>query len=227
MKRLTRFERRGFTLVELLVVIAIIGILVGLLLPAVQAAREAARKSQCSNNLRQIGLALHNYESAFKSLPSSGFQHIGTPREPLTWDQSSKGSQLAKILPYIEQTALFEAIPFGGARPPLLDPGMPGSSSEWQAFIPSNGTGSFTFGGQAVERGWHVVVSTYLCPSDGFMNRWQWSDGSNRDHRALSNYGYSIGPAAMPSQTEVAICSQETFWVMEPPATATRLVQIT
>ena len=65
-------SKAGFTLVELLVVIAIIGILVGLLLPAVQAAREAARRMSCSNNFKQIGLAIHNYHSAYKQLPIHG-----------------------------------------------------------------------------------------------------------------------------------------------------------
>ncbi len=143
-------DRRAFTLVELLVVIAIIGILVGLLLPAVQAAREAARRMQCGNNTKQIGLALHNYNDTHKSLPTSGFQHNSTVAEPRTWTDSSKGSQLAKLLPFIEQVALFNSIPFGGAPAPLLDPGQSASNAEWQAWVPSRATGSFTFNGQSV-----------------------------------------------------------------------------
>lgn len=193
-------RRRAFTLVELLVVIAIIGILVGLLLPAVQQAREAARRMSCSNNLKQIGLALHNYHDTYRALPSSGFQHNGTAQEPRTWQDSSKGSQLAKLLPFIEQSALWQTIPFGGAQPPLIDPGQSASNSEFQAYAIAPGPGSFVFNGQTVQRSFHVVIPTYLCPSDGFMKSWQWSDGSNRDHRALSNYGFSIGPQAMPSQ---------------------------
>jgi len=102
---MNRFSRRfrGFTLVELLVVIAIIGILVGLLLPAVQAAREAARRMQCSNNVKQIGLALHNYESAFRVWPSQS-----TGPEPGRNFNARRGSWFTACLPYIEQASLFQ-----------------------------------------------------------------------------------------------------------------------
>ncbi|OYP28999.1 DUF1559 domain-containing protein [Rhodopirellula sp. MGV] len=105
-------SRSGFTLVELLVVIAIIGVLVGLLLPAVQAAREAARRMQCSNNMKQIGLGLHNYHSSYKSLP---FAWGGT-RPP---NNSPGYSALSQVLPFIEQSALHEQIDFAK---PLTDP---------------------------------------------------------------------------------------------------------
>jgi prepilin-type N-terminal cleavage/methylation domain-containing protein len=95
--------KRGFTLVELLVVIAIIGILVGLLLPAVQAAREAARRMQCSNNLKQLGLAVHNFESASKKFPASG-QCDSTGGASTTYMIHSTATQ---ILPFIEQVAVY------------------------------------------------------------------------------------------------------------------------
>lgn len=110
-----RKARTGFTLVELLVVIAIIGILVGLLLPAVQAAREAARRMQCTNNLKQLGLANHNFESTFKSLPlgmigewedavnaqfAGGSTGIGLGQAPAY-------SLLVQLMPYMEQSALY------------------------------------------------------------------------------------------------------------------------
>lgn len=98
----SRFRRsNAFTLVELLVVIAIIGILVGLLLPAVQAAREAARRMQCSNNVKQLALAMHNYHDANKTFPCFATRN-GNPAKGL-WEGYSAFTQ---VLPYIEQTAL-------------------------------------------------------------------------------------------------------------------------
>jgi prepilin-type N-terminal cleavage/methylation domain-containing protein/prepilin-type processing-associated H-X9-DG protein len=94
----------GFTLVELLVVIAIIGILVGLLLPAVQAAREAARRMQCSNNMKQIGLALHNYESAHRVWPS---QSLGPTPGPNFI--AKRTSWFVAILPFVEQEGLYKS----------------------------------------------------------------------------------------------------------------------
>src|SRR5882672_7853666 len=102
-----RSALRGFTLIELLVVIAIIGVLVALLLPAVQQAREAARRSQCKNNLKQIGLALHNYVDAFTSFPPVSVLPVGKTSEP--W------SAQARLLPFIEQTSLHSLIDWGAS----------------------------------------------------------------------------------------------------------------
>ncbi len=105
--------RSGFTLVELLVVIAIIGILVGLLLPAVQAAREAARRMQCGNNVKQLALAYHTYESAFKAMPRTASPAFDTATAPAQQTGSWNGySALVGILPNIEQGSLFNQFTF-------------------------------------------------------------------------------------------------------------------
>lgn len=110
-----RAMREGFTLVELLVVIAIIGILVGLLLPAVQSAREAARRMQCQNNIKQLGLAAHNFESSNKKFPPG----LSVPTQnglvnqawlALEWDQHSGVGHLVHLMPFIEQTSIFNGV---------------------------------------------------------------------------------------------------------------------
>lgn len=130
----TRY-RTGFTLVELLVVIAIIGILVGLLLPAVQAAREAARRMQCSNNLKQIGLSYHNYESAFKSFPAAWYAHAPIPPYNLQ-------SGMIGLLPFMEQGNLHAKY-----------------DSRYSA---TNGGGPISVANVAVIS---TVIPTFLCPS--------------------------------------------------------------
>jgi prepilin-type N-terminal cleavage/methylation domain-containing protein len=106
-----RLSRRGFTLIELLVVIAIIAILIALLLPAVQQAREAARRSECANNLHQLGLAMHNYHDAFKVLPSASYCGVfgsSTIAHCHTW--------LESLLPYFDQAPLYNQLNFSVAN---------------------------------------------------------------------------------------------------------------
>ena len=178
-------RRLGFTLVELLVVIAIIGILIALLLPAVQAAREAARRSQCSNNLKQLGLALHNYHDANKVFPAVGYAR--------GWASSAGGdtemgptvlnhNSWVSLAPYYEQQALYDAYDFTQAACLYLR-----STSRPLAGDP-------VLSGNADVAGQRPAV--FLCPSDPFEIRNKVStayspDGTSAHRGIRTNYDFS------------------------------------
>ncbi len=161
-----RRSSSGFTLVELLVVIAIIGILIALLLPAVQAAREAARRSQCVNNLKQLGLGLHNHHDTYNAFPP----HCTNWR----WNSYHR------LLPYIEQRPLYDrAMGWNGADNLSHSGCTSGSPTPWEnCGTPAAGTNS----------PWQVVITNLRCPSDGNPQTI-----GNVAHQGCANYGFSRG----------------------------------
>jgi len=173
--------RRGFTLIELLVVIAIIAVLIALLLPAVQSAREAARRTQCVNNMKQMGLALHNYHSATGSFPlgvTAGIwlaSNTVVAPNPIDWNGWSSHSLL---LPYLEQGPLYNALNYD--------------------FDPTTGA-SYLFNTTVL----YARVAGFLCPSDTNSGNFALTGFSN-------NYYGSIGTTSIPSSVNVALTKETT-----------------
>lgn len=164
-------NRRGFTLVELLVVIAIIGILVGLLLPAVQAAREAARRMSCSNNFRQIGIAIHNYHAAYKELPMQGVgtnstggaaPSFGQTGATSNWwttyshSNSWRLSALVGLMPFMEQQGMWDQISNSNTRS-AVDPNVV-FNPPWPPMGPVPTQNRYI--------PWTTEIPTLRCPSD-------------------------------------------------------------
>jgi prepilin-type N-terminal cleavage/methylation domain-containing protein/prepilin-type processing-associated H-X9-DG protein len=169
--------RAGFTLVELLVVIAIIGILIALLLPALQVARAAARRTQCSNNLKQIGLALHTYHTSFKRFPYGSADH--------DWEANRNGNSVRYggswrtfILPFMEQTAIHSQL----SKLDLRSRSASDQTSPW-----------------VVSPAQKIVIAPYICPDEpgelirgGFQN-WTFAPMSGA---AISTYMGNAGPVS-------------------------------
>jgi prepilin-type N-terminal cleavage/methylation domain-containing protein len=146
-------RRPGFTLIELLVVIAIIAILIALLLPAVQQAREAARRTACKNNLKQIGLAMHNYEGTYRILPNA---HYGNPACGGSGNFEDDGFGWGvMILPFIEQTALYQQINPQGAH------GVLGDATVFSRY----------YGSATIVPGGDTLLSVYRCPSSALPDK--------------------------------------------------------
>lgn len=178
-------RRRAFTLVELLVVIAIIGILIALLLPAVQAAREAARRAQCTSNLKQIGLALLSYHDSAKIFPPGGIWWTNSQTDA-NW-AFNRGSMLAYILPYVEQTTTHSQ----------LDPRS--TNFAYQQMGPAN----YVAG---------TVIPFYKCPTDTspILNNAP-IDGVAAGRLALFSYVGSKGPTRT-GDNAAGSCSERVVW---------------
>lgn len=193
-------RRQAFTLVELLVVIAIIGVMVGLLLPAVQAAREAARRMSCGNNMRQIGLALHNYHSAFNRFPyaaaGSGSLTSGTARPGENEIRNHRG--WLGLLPFMEQQALYDLADMNLATGAYIRDGATGSIGGPLPGEPGNANDIVV----------STPVETFLCPSDSnpetYANvneaTYSISPGTTTRTGAFTNYDFSIRAASASAE---------------------------
>jgi prepilin-type N-terminal cleavage/methylation domain-containing protein/prepilin-type processing-associated H-X9-DG protein len=169
---------RAFTLIELLVVIAIIAVLIALLLPAVQAAREAARRAQCTNNLKQMGLAVHNYQSSNQAIPAGCLYPCPAvgPSGAVCWGWGA--SPLVSILQYIEQGTMFNAYNASAGVYGSYPPATNGPTNWWANTTVFN-----------------VQIGTFLCPSDGRILQ-----------SAVSNYVGNVGgPFALGGYTGTII----------------------
>ncbi len=158
--------RPGFSLIELLVVIAIIGVLIGMLLPAVQKVREAANRISCTNNLKQIGLALHNYHDTFKKLPYGKSPVFTNPPGAPVYARWSTHSQ---ILPYLEQDNLYNSINFNfpPETPDMSTPDMPDYMLPYQN------------PGRVNADACRTRVSVFICPSDSVDESVDWPGQTN------------------------------------------------
>ena len=188
LSRRTRGHVRGFTLIELLVVIAIIAVLIALLLPAVQAAREAARRAQCTNNLKQIGLGLHNYHSTFNAFPPgrmdpdwvvdgvprtgfySNYNAVDSSPRPGTW--TGFFSVHCHILNYMEQTNAYNAMNFSAPNTARMF--VTGTGATTRTILNANYTA------------FALAQNTFLCPSD---------PNSTAGGISENNYRYNFGGA--------------------------------
>lgn len=182
-------SRPGFTLIELLVVIAIIAVLVALLLPAVQQAREAARRSQCRNNLKQFGIAIHNYEGSARCLPfGKGQNYLALAGVTANYARWSVHSQL---LPHLEQGNLYDSIDF---KNPPDTPGMAGVIAFMPATTSPNGVNTVPS---------QVSISMFLCPSDMAPSGTGQNNYCGNQGSWLCDRGTVQDPAATTNPTEL------------------------
>jgi prepilin-type N-terminal cleavage/methylation domain-containing protein len=163
-------KRSGFTLVELLVVIAIIGTLVGLLLPAVQAARESARRSQCSNNLKQQGLAFQNHHDAMQAFPNggAGTSWWSTPYSGETWGHS----QWVRLLPFMEQTGAYSRLKWCAKGGTVLSSGWDGNAAVWQ----------------------DLKIKALICPSSSLKGGGPWNNFASNYYGIAGAVPMQFGP---------------------------------